>query len=154
MRTKILTLALFLSLYGAVVFGQEPIAVVVPAGNPVGNVSMAQLREMFQCERSVWSSGPRVRLFSRGSGTPEHEAMLRAIYRVSASDYSQMWVMRQVRGETSCKPTELPSKGMTIEALRAFPGAIALIRVSEVTAEMKIVTVDGKKPESSEYPLK
>ena len=72
---------------------------------------------------------------------------------MSEGDYNQFWVMKQIRGETSCKVPGLPSKGMTIEALKARPGAIALIRLSEVTAEMKVLLVDGRKPDNPGYAL-
>jgi hypothetical protein len=42
---------------------------------------------------------------------------------------------------------------MTIEAVRTRPGAIALIRASDVTADMKVVSVDGRKPDSPDYAL-
>ena len=154
MRGKCITLALFLGLSLGMALAEEPVAVVVQTNNPVNSISMSNLREMFQCDRSAWPSGTRVKLFSRGVGTPEHNSMVRVLYHSSENEYNQMWVMKQIRGETSCKPTELPSKGMTIEALRAFPGALALIRLSEVTPEMKIVSVDGKKPDSPDYPLR
>jgi ABC-type phosphate transport system substrate-binding protein len=134
--------------------GQEPVAVVVNPKNPVTTISMSDLREIFSCERTSWPSGNRILLFSRMSNTPEYAVMLKTIYRMSESDYRQYWVLRQVRGESSCRATELPSKGITMEALRTYPGAIALIRVSELTAEMKVISVQGKKPDSPGYPLR
>ncbi len=153
MKRKKLVVLLLLVLSVAQAYDQEPIALVVPANGRVSNISMKQLRDLFQCESSSWPSG-HPKLFSRASGTPEHTAMLREIYRMTESDYQQMWVMKQIRGESWCKPIELPSKGMTLEALRAFPGALVLIRSSEVTPEMKVLAVDGLKPESSGYPLR
>ena len=154
MRRMSLTIALLLGMAIANALGQEPIAVVVNSKNPVSRISMSDLREIFSCERTSWPSGKRIRLFSRMSNSPEYAVMLKTIYRMSESDYRQYWVLRQVRGESSCRATELPSKGITLEALRTYPGAIALIRHSDVTAEMKVLSVQGKKPENPEYPLR
>jgi ABC-type phosphate transport system substrate-binding protein len=135
-------------------FGQEPIAVAVNSKNPINNISMLDLRDIFECDRTTWASGSRIVMFSRMSNTPEYDVMLKIIYKMSEGDYRQYWVMRQVRGESSCRATELPSKGITMEALRIYPGAIALIRVSDITPEMKVITVEGKKPDSTNYPLR
>lgn len=152
-KTK-LTLTLLLGLCAAYASSQsQPVAVVVSPNNPLNNITMAKLRETFQCERASWPSGERISPFSRFENTLEHEVMLRAIFQMSEADYNQFWVMKQIRGETSCKVTGLPSKGMTIEALKARRGAIALIRLSDVTAEMKVLLVDGRKPDNPAYAL-
>lgn len=153
MRTN-LTVALLLALAIAGAVAQEPIAVVVNPINSVINLNMADLRDIFECERTRWPSGERIVLFSRMSDSREYEVMLKTIYRMNEGDYRQYWVMRQVRGQSSCKATELPSKGITMEAVRTYRGAIALIRISEVTSEMKVISVQGKKPDSADYPLR
>ena len=56
-------------------------------------------------------------------------------------------------GEGSCRVTGLPSKGMTMEAVHTRPGALALIRVSDLTPEMKVLSIDGRKPDSPGYAL-
>ncbi|HEU5400797.1 MAG TPA: hypothetical protein VFU86_05540 [Terriglobales bacterium] len=151
---RILIVALFLAATLACAFGQEPIAVAVNSKNPVNNLNMSDLRDIFECDRTTWTSGDRIVLFSRMSNTPEYAVMLKSIYRMTESDYRQYWVMRQVRGESSCKATELPSRGITRDALRMYPGAIALIRLSEVMPDMKVISVQGKRPDDPGYPLR
>jgi ABC-type phosphate transport system substrate-binding protein len=154
MKTKQIIVALLLCFSSACVYGQsDPIAVVVNPSNPLTNISMAKLRETFQCERTSWPSGERIALFSRYESTIEYTVMLREIYKMSEAEYKQFWVMKQVRGEGSCRVTGLPSKGMTMEAVRSRPGAIALVRVSDVTPEMKVLSIDGRKPDSPGYAL-
>ena len=151
---RILMIAVLLGVAGASAYGQsERVAVVVNPKNAVTNITIANLREIFQCDRSSWPNGERIAVFSRMVSTPEHDTMLRSIYRMNESDFHQLLVLKQIRGEDSCRITELPSKGMTMEAVRAYRGAIALVRQSEVTPDMKVITVGGKKPEDRDYPL-
>jgi len=130
------------------------IAVVVNPANPATDISLPSLRDFFQCEKSYWRGGQRAMAFTRQPGSPEYQVMLQAVYRMHQAEYQQFWVMKQMRGESSCRVTELPSKGIMLEGLRSYPGAIALLRDSDVTPEMKVLTVDGKRVQDANYPLK
>lgn len=130
-----------------------PIAVVVNPANPATDISLPTLRDFFQCERLYWRTGQRVMAFTRQPGSPEHWIMLRTIYKMNQAEYENFSVMKQMRGETSCRLTELPSKGILQEGLRSYAGAIALVRVADVTREMKVLTVDGKHIQDAAYPL-
>jgi hypothetical protein len=132
---------------------QMPVAVVVNPANPATDISLPTLRDFFQCEKLYWRTGQRVMAFTRQPGSPEHWIMLRAIYKMDQAEYQNLSVMKQMRGETSCRVTELPSKGILQEGLRSFAGAIALVRVADVTREMKVLTVDGKHIQDAAYPL-
>ena len=129
------------------------IAAVVNAGNPARDISMSALRDFFQCEKLYWHNGPRAMIFTRQTDSPEHRVMLRRLYSMDQAEYEKLWVIKQMHGETSCHVTELPSKGMLLEGLRSYPGAIGLIRESDLTPEMKVLTVDGKHLADSDYPL-
>lgn len=152
MKKNILMLALLLGA-AAAAFAQEPVAVVVSPNNSTTNITIDRLREIFQCDRTTWPSGEHVAVFTRPASTTEHNVMLRSIFRMGESDYKQFWVVKQMRGEISCKVTELPSKGMTIEAVRSFNGALALVRRSDLTKDMKVLSVNGKRPDDADYPL-
>lgn len=136
-------------------FAQEsvPIAVVVNPENPVKDISLPALRDVFQCEKLYWQSGKRVVIFTRPVGSPEHTVMLHTLYKTNEEEYQKLGIMKQMRGEVNCRVTELPSRGILQEGLRSYPGAIALVRTSEVTPQMKIITVNGKHVQDADYPL-
>ena len=131
----------------------ERVVIVVSKKSLVASINMSTLRQLFLCERMSWQSGQKVTLFSRSEGTPEHLAMIRSIFNMNESEYKQYLLLKQMRGEESCRVTNLPSKGMSMAAVNDYPGALVLIRASEVTADMKVLVIDGKKPEDPGYPL-
>jgi len=47
----------------------------------------------------------------------------------------------------------LPSKGILLEGLHSYPGAIGLIRETDLTPQMRVLTVDGKHLGDTDYPL-
>ena len=47
----------------------------------------------------------------------------------------------------------LPSTGMQREAITAYPGGITIVDAADVRQGMKVLQIDGKLPDSPEYPL-
>lgn len=129
------------------------IAVVVNPANPATDISLPALRDFFQCEKLYWRAGQRAMPFTRQPGSPEYRIMLQTVYQMNQAEYEKLWVMKQMRGESSCRVTELPSKGIIQEGVRSYQGAIALVRSSDVTSEMKVLTVNGKRMQDADYPL-
>ena len=129
------------------------VAVVVNPSNPAKNITLPALRDFFQCEKLYWRTGERAMVFTRQAGSPEHQVMLQAVYNMNQADYEKLWVMKQMGGETSCRVTELPSKGILMEGLRSYAGAIGLLREADLTPDMKVLTVNGKRMEDADYPL-
>jgi len=55
------------------------LAVVVNLSNPIENLSMAELRNLFLGERSHWPNGRRITLVMMEPGQPERAAVLSLI---------------------------------------------------------------------------
>lgn len=128
------------------------IAVVVSPKNALASLSLGELRKIFSGDKRSWPDGTRIKLFSRGPGTPERAALLKLLGK-SETEYKQYWAGKVYQGEAESEPMVLPSVGVQKEALKAYPGAIALFDSADVKADMKVVKVDGKLPEDSGYPL-
>jgi ABC-type phosphate transport system substrate-binding protein len=135
-----------------VAFAQQGIAVVVNPHNPQTNISLGDLRKLMVGEKHNWPDGSAVKLFTRTSGTREHDAMLKLV-GMSETEYKQYWRTRVYDGEAQSEPVALPSNGMQREAVQTYPGGIALVDASDVKFGMKILKIDGKAPADSGYPL-
>jgi ABC-type phosphate transport system substrate-binding protein len=131
---------------------QVSVAVVVSETNSVTSLRAVELRQIFAGEKHSWSNGKPIKLFVRGPGTLER-AVLLALLRMSESEYRQYWTAQVFRGEAQAEPILLPSNGMQKEALRIFPGGIALVNAEDVKPGMKVVKIDGHVPGETGYPL-
>lgn len=131
---------------------QSGVAVVVSPHNPQSNIGMGDLRKIFVGEKRNWSDGSPVKLFTRTSGTKEHDALLKLI-GMSETEYKQYWRSRVYDGEAQGEPVALPSNGMQREAVQTYAGGIALVDASEVKLGMKTLKIDGKSPGDPGYPL-
>jgi hypothetical protein len=129
-------------------------AVIVNPNNSATNVSTADLRKMFSGQKHSWPSGTPIKILVRGPGSRERMALLR-ILGMSESEYKQYWTAQVVRGEADAEPLILPSFGMTKEALKLFPGAIALADAGDPKPgmDMKVLKIDGHLPGEDGYPI-
>lgn len=128
------------------------IAVVVNPANPIGGMTMGELRKTFAGEKHQWPSGIPIKLIVRNAGSRERTVLLHML-RMSESDYNQYWTGQVLRGEATVEPANVPSIGMQKEAIHAFPGAITLLVASDVKPGMKVLKIDRLLPGESGYPL-
>jgi len=73
---------------------------------------------------------------------------------MSEIEYKQYWTAQVFRGEADAEPFTVPSVGMQKEALNLFPGAITLVKMTEVKPGMKVLRVEGLLPGEAGYPLR
>ncbi len=153
-------LALFTFLLFGLVFslsqaasGQDAdIAVVVNPANGTSSLTVGELRKIFAGEKRSWTGGTPIKLLARAVGTRERTAML-DLMSMKEDDYNRYWTTMMYRGEAQSQPPALPSIGMVKEAMKAYPGAIALVDSRDVKAEMKVIKVDGHLPGEAGYRL-
>jgi ABC-type phosphate transport system substrate-binding protein len=128
------------------------VAVIVNPSNSVSNLSLVEVRKLFAGQKRSWPGGQAVRLFVRAPGNSERAALLKLL-DMSESDYKTYWTTMIFRGEAQNEPAVLPSNGMQMEAIRSFPGGIALLTAREVRTGLKVVKIDGRLPGEAGYPL-
>jgi hypothetical protein len=129
------------------------VAVVVSAKNPLSELNSAELRKIFAGERRSWPTGLRIKLFVRAPGTPERVALLKLL-TMTEREYKQYWTAQVFRGEAQSEPVVLFSNDLQREALKIFPGAIALVNAQDVKPDMKVIKVDGRMPGDAGYPIR
>jgi len=132
---------------------QKDLAVVVNPGNPIANVSLGELRKLFNGEKRSFPGGMAVKLIVRAPGNRERTALLQFL-NLSETDYKQHWTALVVRGEADTEPFAAPSIGMVLEAVRALPGAISLVYVGDLKPGVKVIKIDGLLPGAPGYLLR
>ena len=128
------------------------VAVVVYRDSHVTNVSFTDLRKIFMGEKRSWPGGLPIKLIVRAPGCHERLALLR-LMGMSESDYKQYWTAQVIRGEADAEPLAVPSFGMVKEAVKVFPGGIAMVDTLSAKVGMKVIKIDGHLPGEPGYPL-
>jgi phosphate transport system substrate-binding protein len=128
------------------------VAVVVNPANPVGGISLTELRKIFAGEKRSWQGGLPMHPIVRAPGCHERVVLLRLL-AMSESEYKQYWTAQVFRGEVGSEPLSVPSIGMQKEAMAVYSGAISLVDANDVKPGMKVVKIDGHLPGEPGYPL-
>jgi ABC-type phosphate transport system substrate-binding protein len=131
----------------------DTMAVVVNKDNPLSQVSLPELRQLYMGEQRFWKGRLAVTALMRVAGSRERAVALKVLFRMSESEYKKYWVNRVFHGEASAAPPELFSNGSAQDAVASIPGAVALVPVSEVSPRVKVLKIDGHLPDEPGYPL-
>jgi ABC-type phosphate transport system substrate-binding protein len=132
----------------------EGLAIVVNRQNPIDNVTLGQLRQVFFGERRWWSSKRRVTLVARPRGAAERQPVLRVIYRMNDQDLDKYFFFGVYRGEFSTSPATVATPGDVRKFVEKTPGAIGYLRASDADDSVKVIRVNGLLPEDDGYPLR
>lgn len=133
---------------------QGDLAIIVNKSNPVGELSFAELRNVFLAEKNHWSNGRRVTVVMRDPGQPERAAVLRLIYRMSESDFNRYFLHATFTGEVVSAPKRLATSAGVRRFVFNVPGAIGYVRADEVDDSVKILRVDGRLPGDPDYRIR
>jgi len=132
----------------------EGLAIIVNPKNPTGNLTLAQLRNVFLAERKWWSNHRRIALAGMRPGTPERQAVLRVIYRMGDRRQDNYFLYQAFKGETVTPPVTLQSATEIKKYVGSTPGAMGYLRASDVDSSVKVVRVNGLLPGDDGYPLR
>jgi phosphate transport system substrate-binding protein len=132
---------------------REVYALVVHPSTRVSDLSLADVRRIFLGDQQFWPDGGRVVLFVHGPGTPGRSVALQHVYRMREPEFKRYWIAKTFRGDVAAGPKIVSGDELAKQLTASIPGAVALVRASEVDASVKVVTVDGRAPDAPQYPL-
>jgi ABC-type phosphate transport system substrate-binding protein len=147
------TLILF-AVSPAVRAADDDLAVIVNKGNPVANLTKAQLRKLLLGEQDSWPGGKKVSVILRAPGQAEREGVLRSICAMSEDDFNQHLMHANFGGETGGAPKALGSAVAVRQLVTTMPGAVGFVRVADVTDAVRVVMVDGVAAGQPGYKIK
>ena len=160
MRTTLATLLATLLLWSAGL-GQRTrddvaaLVVVVHASNPKTDLSSGEMLSYFKMEQQWWPK-PNKRpamLVLRGTRSNETRALLETVYKMSAAELRKYWVGKLFRGEIRRKPEVVARTKDVLARIARNAGAFSIVRADEVSAGVRQLTIDGKRPGDEGYLL-
>ena len=129
------------------------VAVVVNSKNPMKDISLKELRRLYQGERRFWGDEHPVTLIAPAGGSAVREVLLRKVYVMSEGEYKKYWIARIFRDEASAAPKVSSSSQEALALVNSGRGALALIDADSV-GPAKVLKVEGKLPREAGYVLK
>ena len=131
----------------------EAYALIVNPSLGVTNVSLAEARRIFLGEQQFWPGGGRVVLFVHAPGTPGRAVALRHLYQMREDEFRRYWISKTFRGDVASGPKIVSTDALAKRLTASIPGAVTVVRASEVDPSVRALTVDGRAPGDARYAL-
>jgi len=127
-------------------------SVIVNPETPVDELSSRELRDIFEADLQSWQGGSSIVLI-----VPESEAtydmLLHTVHRRDAEQMKRLWVAKVYRGEITAPPQTIRSPALAIRRVAMVPGAISIVPSELVSANVKVLRIDGLLPGETGYAL-
>ena len=128
-------------------------AVIVNVNNELNSVSMRELKKYMELERRYWPDKRRVTLFQRSAKTELQKFVLDKVYGQSEKSLRKHFVSLMNRGKIGSLPSVVKKSETVLRLVSKKHGAMAVVLASEVTDQVKVLAIDGKKPGEEGYEL-
>lgn len=129
------------------------LAVIVHPKNPVSDLKLREARQIMKLDKQFWKEGQRVELFLPARNSEARAVMLDKVYDMSDEALRKYFVGKVYSGEIPREPSVARSTKAAGTLVSRSEGAISVIPASEVPADVKVLSIDGKKPGEEGYPL-
>jgi hypothetical protein len=120
----------------------DGLVLVVAKGNPIGNVSKAELNRIFSGD-AIRIDGEPVVPFALATSLAERHAFDQVVLGMSPDEVSKYWIDRRIRGQGN-PPKSAPSAEVMAKVVASFPSAIGYLPAGALTPGLKAVSIDGR----------
>ena len=163
MARRVLPLLALLGLVTAVLLALAPrpvragndvaLAVIVAPSSKLTNLSVDDLRRVFQSERLTDPDGNRLIALNHPPKTVDRVGFDQAVLGMDSEAVGRFWIDRKIRGGSG-PPRTVESLATLRRVVEKLPGAIGYIRPAQLSNEIKVIRIDGKLPEDPGYPVR
>jgi hypothetical protein len=129
------------------------LAIIVAPGSKLTNISVADLRRVFESERLTDPEGNRLIALNHPPKTPDRVGFDQTILGRDPEEVGRFWIDRKIRGGSG-PPRTVESLATLRRVVEKLPGAIGYIRPGQLSNEVRAIRVDGKLPEDQGYPVR
>lgn len=143
--------ALLLMSRSAWAAGPVVLQLVTAKTNAIHDISFPELRQLYR-GKHVIVAGVRVIPFNHPPGTFDRVGFDRVLFGMSPDEIGRYWIDQRIRGGDP-PPRTIDSVSLLLRVVAALEGALAYVREGFSAPDLKVVSVDGKRPGDAGYPL-
>jgi hypothetical protein len=128
------------------------LAIVVSKDSPLSAISSRELKRLYLSEIVSGPDGEKLIALNQASGAADRVGFERTVLGMDPDEVGRYWIDRKIRGRSGPPKTVTPLERLR-RAIVHVNGTIGYLRVSEVEGDLKVLSVDAKKPGEKGYPL-
>jgi hypothetical protein len=128
----------------------QTLAIVVDLDNPKTDISLAELKELFNGSRKQWADGSRAIPLDLEPG-PLRDVFNKVVLGLDQAAVDAFWVDQKVRGAGAAP--KVVAAATAVKLVPRVRGAVAYVPLSMVDPSVKVLSVGGTNPDKAGYPL-
>lgn len=132
----------------------ESWVIVVNRTNATSDLTSDDLRRLFLGERGRWSANQKVTVVLSDLSPAQADATLRLVCGLSSNEFKRHWLRLTFTGGAQSAPKALGNAVSARNFVQDAPGAVGLLRLRDVDSTVKIVSIDGRRPDEPGYRLR
>jgi ABC-type phosphate transport system substrate-binding protein len=154
-RSVVSTIVIFAAGATSISAGGGPgtVAIVVNKANSIDDLSSKQLKQIFSGEKVRWTDGQKIQTLATSAASPEHRLAVQFFFGMNESEYQKYCMHATFVGTPQLIPRDSGTSQGVLNFVALIPGAIGFVRADLVTANVKVLKIDGVAPGDEAYPL-
>lgn len=131
--------------------GAEPLAIVTSKLGGVSELSLYQLQRLFLGD-NVQAGGHELIALNRDRKGAERTGFDKAVLGMSPEAAARYWIDRRIRGQSGA-PKAVEPAAVIQRVVARLPRAVAYVRLRDVSPDVQVVRIDGRRPGDPGYPI-
>lgn len=131
---------------------REPLVLVVGKGCKVDDLTAAQVRALFLGDSVRGPGGTKLIPLNQPPLSQDRVAFDRLALKMSPEQVGRYWTDRRIRGE-GAPPRAVAQVSILKRAVAQYDGMIGYVRRGELDDAVKLVAIDGRRPDDPGYLL-
>ncbi|MCC6752246.1 MAG: hypothetical protein IT371_31650 [Deltaproteobacteria bacterium] len=132
--------------------GGAHLAVVVHPVNPLKELSLAQLKDIFLKTRTQWGLDRAIVVFNAEPLSPLRLSFDKQVLGLSGQAAASYWIDRRIRG-LGMPPKSVGAPSLLVRIVARQRDAIGYVPLDKVAAGVKVLRIEGKAPGEPGYAL-
>jgi hypothetical protein len=130
----------------------EPLAIVSSKRGGVSELSLYQLKHLYLGESVQGPSGDLLAL-NRDAKGAERTGFDATVLGMSPAVAARYWIDRRIRGQSGA-PKSVEPAALIQRVVMNLPRAIGYVRVRDLSPDVQVVRIDGRRPGDPGYPIR
>jgi ABC-type phosphate transport system substrate-binding protein len=147
---KLLIIKIIALMIGLSSISYAQIVIVVNKSNPLNEISINELKQIFLAQRTSFQNGKSIELAEYAKSKPKFYDQL---FGWTVLKIKKHWMGLIFSGMHSSTPKEFKLASELIEYIQNNDGVIGFMDLSEVDKRVKTLLINGKSVNNRDYPL-
>jgi hypothetical protein len=132
--------------------GAEPLAIVASKQSSLTDLSLYQLKRLYLGDAIQGPGGAELVALNRDAKGAERSGFDKNVLGMTPDAAARYWIDRRIRGQSGA-PKAVEPAAVLQRVVSNLPNAVAYVRLRDVSPDVRIVKIDGRKPGDAGYPV-